>query len=419
MLQVGSTLPLVAHAWMGEARAVRPAASARTGRSGVVDLYYEPTMYGIEDVTVGQGDGAFAARIYYPSNDGTVFDVPIRPGTYRLIAFAHGQRAGGGTDSPGGLSGPEPGCPEDSALDHQRWSAVLHLLARCGFVVLAPALQDVVGSSEAAAARLETAIGWIRGHWEHREVLWGPNVFVDPDSVRREAAAGSSGPRSLARLGLTHLGQGVGVSVGATGMSTDLGVVGHSWGARACARVAVRGNVRVRALAAIAGSWDEDAAIEALIDAKDPTLLIAGTGDVVNLSYLRSLWPALVLPKHQAVLQGIGHWDWFGGQGGIHHCDPATEPPPCPVGWMTASELLVGFMSKYLRNRWYLVPPSLIGYRGPSGSPNRRPNVMRWYEPPTACGLKIRWDDPMADPDRGQVKVGEITAGAWSEGDPW
>lgn len=54
------------------------------------DLYYEPTMYGIEDVTIGNGGDAFGARVYYPSDDGTVFDVAIRPGTYPLVAFAHG-----------------------------------------------------------------------------------------------------------------------------------------------------------------------------------------------------------------------------------------------------------------------------------------------------------------------------------------
>jgi len=386
------------------------------------DLYYEPTMYGIEDVTIGTGNGAFDARIYYPSDDGTVFGVPIRPGTYPLVAFAHGYRAGGGTDGPrGSLFGPEPGCPEDASQDHRRWGAVLHLLARCGFVVVAPALRDVLSSSESSAARLEAAIAWIRREWEHRAVLSRPNVFVDPDRFR-EAATGGDGPQSIARLGMKHLGQGIGVDTDAVEiptMATNLGLVGHSWGARACARVAVRGQVRVRALASIAGTWDEDAASYALIDAKDPTLLIAGTADIVTLGYLRYLWSALTLPKHQAALQGIGHWDWFVQQGGIQFCDPDAERPLCSVGWLTASELLVGFMTKYLRNLWYLVPPHLLGYRGPIGSLFGRPDLLEWYEPPTRCGLKIRWDDPTADPDRGQVKVGEITKGAWSESAPW
>lgn len=297
---------------------------------------------------------------------------------------------------------------------------MFHLLARCGFVLVAPAMSDVIASSEASAARLETAISWMRGQWQHRVVLSRPSVFVDPDIVRARAAKGPEMARHIARFGLQHLGLGVGTDASdILSRPTELGLVGHSWGTRACARVAVRGQVRVRAVAAIAGSWDEPQAIDALIDAKDPTLLIGGTRDILNFSYLKYLWPALVAPKHQAALQGIGHWDWFGRRGGIQFCDPDAERPACPVGWHTAAELLVGFMTKYLRNLWYLVPPHLLGYRGAAGSLFQRPNLLQYYEPPTACGLKIRWDDPIADPDRGQIKVGEITKGTWIEAGPW
>jgi hypothetical protein len=89
------------------------------------------------------------------------------------------------------------------------------------------------------------------------------------------------------------------------------------------------------------------------------------------------------------------------------------------VGWHTAAELLVGFMTKYLRNLWYLVPPHLLGYRGAAGSLLQRPNLLQYYEPPTACGLKIRWDDPMADPDRGQIKMGRSARAPGSRRPPW
>jgi hypothetical protein len=337
----------------------------------MVDLYREPVLYGIDDVTVSGEGGTFGMRIYYPSEEGSVFGVPIRPGTYPLVVFAHGQREARGTDSESLLFGPEPGCPEDSTLDHRRWSAVLHLLARCGFVVAAPALSDVIDSSEISAARLEAAIQWMRWEWEHRVVLWGRELFLDPDSTTFRQAASAKSPEGydLGQFGVRHLGEGVGarpvrpgMEIILPGMSTNLGLAGHSWGARACARVAVRGQVRVEAIASIAGSWDESEAISALIGARDPTLLMAGTLDQSTLSYLPALWGQLVRPKHQAAFQGVGHWDWFGTEGGIQYCDPENRPRCGSVAWSTASEMLTGFMTKYLYNRWR-IPPYLLGER--------------------------------------------------------
>ncbi len=56
-----------------------------------MSLYYSPVYYGISDVVVTPvqgGGGSFGARIYYPSEEMEVRDVPIRPGIYPLIAFA-------------------------------------------------------------------------------------------------------------------------------------------------------------------------------------------------------------------------------------------------------------------------------------------------------------------------------------------
>lgn len=207
---------------------------------------------------------------------------PCDRGTYPLVVFAHGQRNEGGVDSEN-IFGPEPGCPKDPSLDYRRWSAVLHLLARCGFVVAAPDLNDVILSSEASAVRLETAITWLRFEWENRGVLWGREQFLDPDSrTFRKAAAAKPGDESgLGRFGVKHLGEGVGVrpprpGTVAFGTPTNLGVAGHSLGAPACARLAVRGHAAVRAIASIAGTFNEDEAIAALIDARAPTLMMAG-----------------------------------------------------------------------------------------------------------------------------------------------
>ena len=58
-----------------------------------MSLYYNPVAYGINDVIIPEGNGSFGARIYYPSEEMEVLNVPIRSDTYPLIAFAHGDRA--------------------------------------------------------------------------------------------------------------------------------------------------------------------------------------------------------------------------------------------------------------------------------------------------------------------------------------
>jgi hypothetical protein len=386
--------------------------------AAMADLYQEPTLYGIQDVSVPAEGADFPMRIYYPSDEGSVFGVPIRPGTYPLVAFAHGQRQGGGVDTESLLFGNQPGCPEDVTLDHQRWSAVLHLLARCGIVVVAPALHDVItSSSETVAARLEVAIRWVRLEWEHRMVLWGRELFLDPDTAefRSMAQATRNDSHDLADFGVQHLGEGVGVHpVGpgsvVLGTPTNLGLAGHSWGARACARVAARGQVAVRALASIAGSWDESEAVDALIGAQRPTLMMAGMADHVNLSYLPALWSSLVRPKHQAAFQGAGHWDWFGSNGAIQFCDPQNGGRCRSVVWSTASEMLAGFMTKYLYNRWQ-VPPYLLGERfnvQPWGGFGHL-NLTSFF-----CGPRVRWDDPIAS-----TPEGERIWGLWLERAPW
>ena len=358
-------------------------------------LDYSPVFYGIQDVTVESGSTQFANRIYYPSFDGTVFDAPIRPGTYPLVVFAHGDRS-----SEVGL------CPTDRTRDHEKWDAVLHLLARCGLVVSVPAVHDTVSSSEETAVRIELTVSWMRNQWAERSSLRLPAEFVAVRSsrsqIQREIAALPYSVNETETMQTFQVGPFPNL-----GLPTPLGLVGHSWGARACARAAVRGNVRVKALAAVAGTWDENASIMALSGANVPTFLMAGSADFITLSYMIGLWPNLVRPKHQALVQGLGHWDWFGGQGGIHPCNPNAPRPPCPVGWQVASELLLAFMVKYLWNEWWR-PPYLLG------SPGGRPPILPWFED-SQCALKIRWDDPASTTSL----PGQVTLGSWSDTLPW
>jgi dienelactone hydrolase len=365
-----------------------------------MSFYYSPVMYGINDITISGESSSFNARIYYPSEAVEVRDVPILNGTYPLIAFAHGDRR-----SESGL------CPPDVSEDYKKWGSVLHLLARCGFVVISVAVHDVIGNSESTAIRVERAIAYARSSWQHRAVLHHPQLlYMDPDITPASEQSKTETSRIDPKL-LKRLGVGVGHDIVAPmGPPTSLGVAGHSWGARAMARVAVRGNAKVLAIASIAGSWDENAAIDALVKARIPTVMMAGAEDHMNASYLTGLWASLVVPKHQAMLQSLGHWDWFGEFGSIRPCDTQVPRPRCPVGWQTASEVVLAFMTKYLYNHWWR-PPYLLG------SPGSRPPLLHWYEKNRPCAMKLRWNDPMYTGGLGQI--GDVTLGNWTSWNPW
>ncbi|WP_027668930.1 alpha/beta hydrolase [Rhizobium leguminosarum] len=363
--------------------------------------YYNPSPYGINDVTIPEGSGSFGARIYYPSDEMEVRDVPYRDGIYPLVAFAHGERA-----SDRSL------CPPDVTADYKKWGAVLHLLARCGFVVISPAMDDVLNDTTQAAVRMETAIAWARSSWPSRQIIHQPPVFyLDPDGVLAQAPEQKQESLSLNPSHLARLGHGFGFDHQLPlGPPTSLGLVGHSWGARAAAIVAGRGNVEVKAVTSIAGSWDANDAISALIDSALPTLMIAGTDDTLNLSYLHGLWGSLAIPKHQAMMQGLGHWDWFGFPGSIYACNVPVPSPAQQIGWQATSELVLAFTTKYLLNNWWR-PPYLLG------SPGGRPPFLGWFSKNGPCAMSVRWNDPMSSSSLGQV--GDITVGNWTSLYSW
>lgn len=372
----------------------------------MADLYYTPVHYGIHDLTATGNTGSFGLRVYYPSDEESVDNAAIRPDDYPLIVFSHGDRI-----SERDL------CPPDRTEDYKQWGAVLHLLARCGFVVAVPAVHDVVSSSETAVARVEDTVRWMRGQWVGNATLHYLPVFTDAISTLRGGPASAQGEGGDLPGATVYPFQPIRPGFPGfprppifLGPPTPLALVGHSWGARACARAAVGGQVVATALAAVAGTWDENAAIDALVSANLPTLLMAGTGDFLNFSTLLALWPSLSRPKHQAALQGLEHWDWFGPMGGIQPCNPATNRTVCPAGWQIASELLLGFMTKYVRGHWWR-PPYLLG------SPGQRPPLLPWFEGPVGCALKVRWEDLTYTGSLGNP--GEVTSGVWDEASPW
>jgi dienelactone hydrolase len=361
----------------------------------MANLYYSPVFLGIQDSVIEADTGSFEVRVFYPSERPFTGEVIVRSGTYPLVIFAHGDRTTRAQQSQL--------CPADVTEDYKRWNRVLRLLARCGLVVAAPAVHDVLNDSEITAARLEETVKWMRTQWIGKETLYGPDVFDDDrdllsEQTKHAECTGSQATRFGPNDPPGHH----------PGLPTALGLVGHSWGARACARVAVRGQVQVRALASIAGTWDANDAISALIDSNAPTLLVCGTQDIDTFSYLPGLWPSLVSPKHQAALQGLDHWDWFGPNGAIKPCDANADTPACPIGWHVASELLLGFMTKYLVRDTSL-PPYLIGSAG------ERPALLDHFDS-TNCALKVRWDDPLASEP--EPTTGEKTFGQWTGAGP-
>jgi len=376
----------------------------------MANLYYEPVFYGIEDVIVQGNARSFGLRIYYPSENDTVWEVPLLRGEYPLVVFAHGDRAGAPNL-----------CPSDRTEDYKRWGAVLHLLARCGFVVAAAAMHDVFGTEDAGAARLEETVWWMRERWVGRGVLHHPAEFVEIAAPAGSAQAERGGVREAYSLAPAKFGPGDDHFPLPPGIPTALGLVGHSWGVRACASAAVRGKVHPEVLAGVAGTFDSNASIAAVTGAHVPTLLMAGTEDLMTLSYLPGLWPNLPQPKHQVAILGVGHWDWFSGPVKITPCelpDGGSQSPSCLIGWKVAAELLVGFTTKYLKHQWQL-PPSLLGDIG------GRPPITPWFTNlpflHSGCALNIRWVDPtvpLYDPTKSAE--GARSLGWWpTPGSPW
>jgi hypothetical protein len=349
-----------------------------------VTLLRSPVDFAYEDVTPG---GVIErARVYYPARL-TVGEfrrnpfVPpiavggrlppgreparlpileIRPGEYPLVAFIHGQRSDAGF------------CPPDATEDYRRWVAVLHLLARCGIVVVVPDVSETLASGNENEAVPNTAsavaevIRWMFDAWEHREVLTPPGAWPG---------------------------------------SGWLGLAGHSWGAAACGEIVATADLPVRAVAAIAGTWTHHGSRQALAATRIPKLFITGTNDNNLLGIGLLPYDDAPASKHHAAFQGAGHWDWFPeGGASIYPCSGETDNP-CVATWQAASELMLVFFYKYLFNQWFLRPYLMT-------SPGGRPPILDAFAHGTGCALRVRWDT-VSD------GVGEISLGEWTESAPW
>lgn len=210
----------------------------------------EPTSVGFRDID------SPSLRVYYPAlspggQNAPIVALGIDAPPYRPVLFIHGQREIG----EGEL------CPKEITHDHKMWGPVLELSGRCGLVVIAVNVSDVNFDTAAAAQHALDGLAWARDTWDDRVVLKEPPVVVDPTL-----------PPPLPRVG----------------------VIGHSWGAKAAARLAL--DRQVRCFVGVSGTWDDNESLVSIASAKVPTLLIAATDEEIGTKR-GSLWLAAIAEK--------------------------------------------------------------------------------------------------------------------------
>ncbi len=356
-----------------------------------MSFFLSPMYFGIQDHIV-PGTPPFGVRIYHPTDDDVITGAPLPNGPHPLVVFAHGER-----------HGPEL-CPPDLTQDYKRWTVVLGALARSGFVVAVPALHDVIFSPDASARRISATVDWMRTTWSGARTLHLPPVMAPALALAARPGKHNPEPDAIAAAARIPMPP---VWLGAP---TALALVGHSWGARACAHVAANGGVQ--ALATIAGTWDDNASIDALRAARVPTVQICGTADAQTFSYLNGLWDSLVTPKYLAAFQGAEHWDWFGRNGAIRACN-GTQPSWPDTGHI-AGELLVGFLTRHVAKIAF-DPPNLVRI------PLLRPWLDPWYD--NGSAIQVRWDAPgehfYSWPFYPLPPTGDGILGLWTESAPW
>jgi hypothetical protein len=258
-------------------------------------------------------------------------------------------------------------CPVDITSDEKQWGPALELAARCGFVVICVKISVFVPLIAAQAGL--AGLAWARESWDDAAVIAEPQVAVDPGL-----------PPPLPKVG----------------------VIGHSWGAKAAAQLAL--DRQVRCMVGVSGTFDDNESTEALRTAKVPSLFIAATADDVDAAKPKAQpFCNMSQPRHQVTLLDIGHWDL----GDIGPCD-GTRPAPTTGSRVIAAEVITVFLHRYLYNANTL-HPSLLS--APIGS---RPPVLPHVTGDGICAVQSRWQDPFTD------SSGEKVLGSWPEGvEPW
>lgn len=281
-----------------------PGLNVNTCELGWQPSVLAPVFYGIADVDPTLGAPA-RIRIVYPSVDGAPENAPLLEGCgrYPLVVFLHGQ------------------CGD---TDHFRaWDILPAQLARSGYVVAIPELSSSPpwGESNPDVALVQQVLFWMRGSWEHAQVLLPPPVTA---------------------------------------------IVGHSWGALLGARVArqlqSQGNLfKVGAYVSLSGPWIEWGYESLLpLDLEMPTLFTWGTGSDDVIAALEGAaaerWQQPGGARHKLVFLDGAHWDYL--PEGQTSC--ANSRGPCSLVGSLAADFVTTFLSHYIPpERWWLLPSTI------------------------------------------------------------
>jgi len=256
-----------------------------------------PVFYGVKDYAPPDAPGI--CRVFYPTLDGAVYDAPILRGCgrYPLIAMLHGH------------------CDQDldangQHVHYKKWIELPASLARSGYVVVVPHLPNITSGHPPSGVMNDVALvtdilNWMRNGWEH-----------DDELMPRPAT----------------------------------GIVGHSYGALLGGSLAQSAQLEISAFVSLAGVWTEwQPPPYPIASLTIPMLFTWGsTQDYENLD-LGGLWGTVHPPKHRAVFDGAGHWDYF--PAGRTACEVSRGP--CNGITMLTADLVATFFGKYLPpQRW-------------------------------------------------------------------
>jgi pimeloyl-ACP methyl ester carboxylesterase len=227
-------------------------------------------------------------RVFFPSLDGAVWDAPILEGCgrYPLIVLAHGN------------------CAEPAGDHYTKWYQLPVHLARSGYVVAVPLLSGTAGGAypwdnDAEVQLLKDVITWMRDRWEHRSVL-----MPEPAT----------------------------------------GVIGHSYGGLLAGRLAIEAGLA--AYVSLSGAWSEwpEVPPNPVRSLAMPKLFTWGSGLGDVQSQYDGVWSGLPMPRHKAVIEGAGHWDYLAP--GASSCE--RDRGPCTLVQFLASDVVALFFGKYL-----------------------------------------------------------------------
>ena len=297
-------------------------------------------FYGWQDVDAG----GTAARIFYPSTEGSPQDAPILTGVgkYPLVLLLHGHCS----DAP----------------HYRAWFHLPAQLARAGFVVAVPELPATAGGAYPWDAdnpdvrRVNDLRTWMRTTWPERDRLM---------------------------------------------MTPATAMVGHSYGALLGGRIVAESSDQFGAYVSLSGVWDDwTVPGRPVTRLGKPALFMHGGRDDIYTRLEGGLWDRIPAPKHRVELHNARHFDYLRPTSST--C--AREQGPCTSSHILAADLTTIFISKHV---WPQESGILPGYiRDDLNLP--RPSLtdrqrfydgghltgVRGIDRSTTCRVTITWATP-------------------------